>query len=65
MGGKRIRGLKARVGCDCCISKGGPGGPDRAMEIYQLEEYEEEFTVLVDVGSPRKAGTQQGGKLQE
>ena len=21
MGGKRIRGLKARVGCECCISR--------------------------------------------
>ena len=23
MGGKRIRGLKARVGCECCISRRG------------------------------------------
>ena len=26
------------------------------MEIYQLEESEEEVTVLVDVESPKKAG---------
>ena len=30
------------------------------MEVYQLEESEEEGTVLVGVGSPKKAGTQQG-----
>ena len=35
------------------------------MEVYQLEESEDEVTVTVDVGSPKKAGTQQGGKLQE
>ena len=26
MGGKRIRGLKARMGCECCISRRGPDG---------------------------------------
>ena len=33
--------------------------------MYQLEESEDEATVLVDVGSPKKAGTQQGEWLQE
>ena len=61
MGGKRIRGLKARMGCECCISRRGPDGPDRAVETYQLEESEEEATVLVGLGSPKKAETQQGG----
>ena len=28
MSGKRIRGLKARVGCEGCISRRGPDGPD-------------------------------------
>ena len=65
MGGKRIRGLKARVGCECCISRRGPDGPDRAVEVYQLEESEEEDTVLVAVASPKKAGTRQRGQLQE
>ena len=35
------------------------------MEVYQLEESKEEVTVLVGVGSQKKAGTQQGGQLQE
>ena len=29
MGGKRIRGLKARVGCECCISREGQMGQSR------------------------------------
>ena len=28
MGEKRIGGLKARVGCECCISRRGPDVPD-------------------------------------
>ena len=65
MGRKRIEGLKARVGYECCISRRGPDGSDRAVEVYQLEESEEEVTVLVGVGSLKKAGMQQGGQLQE
>ena len=53
MGGKRIRSLKARVGCECYISR---RGPNRAMKVYQLEESEEKDTVLVGVESPKKAG---------
>ena len=49
----------------CCISGGGPDGSDKAVEIYKLEESEEEVTVLVGVGSPEKAGMQQGGQFQE
>ena len=33
--------------------------------VYRLEESEEEFTVLVGVGSPEEAGTQGEGVLQE
>ena len=46
MGGKRIRGLEARVGCECCISR---RRPDWAVEVYQLDTSEEEVTVLVGV----------------
>ena len=35
------------------------------MEVYKLEELEEDDTVLVGVGSPEEAGTQHGGQLQE
>ena len=61
MGGKRIRGLKARVGCECCISRRGPHRPDRAVEVYQLEESKEEVTLLVGVESPKKAGREAPG----
>ena len=53
MGGKRIRSLKVRVGCKRCISR---RGPDLAMKVYQMEESEEEVTVLVGVESPKKVG---------
>ena len=33
------------------------------MEVYKLEESEEQFTVLAGVGSPEEAGTQQGEAL--
>ena len=65
MNGKKIRGLKARVGCECCISRRGLDGPDSAVEVYQLDDFEEEVTVQIDVGSPKKAETHQGGQLQE
>ena len=28
MGGKKKGDLNSRVGCECCISTGGPDGPD-------------------------------------
>ena len=31
------------------------------MEVYQLEESKEEVTVLVGVGSPKKAGREASG----
>ena len=31
MGGKRIRSLKVRVGCECCISR---WGPDCAVKVF-------------------------------
>ena len=61
MGGRGIRGLKARVGCECCISTRGPDGPDCAMEVYQLEESEEEVTVLVGMGSLKKQARKREG----
>ena len=45
--------LKPRVGRQCCISRGGPGS---TVEVYKLEESREEGIVLIDVGSPEKAG---------
>ena len=30
------------------------------MELYRLKKSEDEVTVLVGVGSPKEAGTQQG-----
>ena len=53
MGGKRIKGLKMRVGCECCISR---RAPDWAMKVYQLEESEEKGTLLVGVESQKKQG---------
>ena len=50
------------MGRKCCISRGEPrlnsGG-------NKLEESEKEVTVLVGVGSPEEARTQQGEQLQE
>ena len=54
-GGKRIRGLKARAGQKCCISR---GGPDCTMKVYKLKESEEEDTVFAGVGYPEETGTQ-------
>ena len=61
MGGRGIKGLKARVGRECCISRGG-NRPSSTVEEYKLEKSEKD-TVLVSVGSPEEAGTQQGGQL--
>ena len=66
MGGKRIRSLKARVGCECCISRreatwarlsnGGipPAGGVRGGSHTAGR-----------CGISKKTATQQGGKLQE
>ena len=35
------------------------------MKIYNLKEPKEEGTVLVSLGPPEEAGTQQGGHLQK
>ena len=55
-----IRDLKARVGRERCISK---GGPDCIVEVHNLEESKEEVTMLVDVRSPEELGTQQEEQL--
>ena len=64
MGGKRLRSLKVRVGCECCISR---RGPDLAVKVYQLEESDEEVTVLVGVESPKKSreGSSRNESCQE
>ena len=59
MGRRGIKGLKARVGRECCISR--EGGPDWIVKVCKLEESEKEVTVL----HPEKAGTQQRGQLQK
>ena len=50
MGGRRIRCLKMRMGRECCISREGTDQPGSTVEIYKLEESEEEDTVLVGMG---------------
>ena len=55
---RRIKGLKARLGREHCISRERPDGPSSTGDAYQLEKSEEEDTVLVDVRSPEEAGTQ-------
>ena len=62
MGGKRIRGLKSRMGWKCCISK---RGPDDAMEVHQIEESEEEITVLVGVANFKKSRYAAGRVVSE
>ena len=64
MGGKRIRGLKARVGREYCISREGARWASLSRETYKMEEFEGEVTVLVGVESA-EAGMSQGGKLQK
>ena len=56
MGGRGKRGLKARVGRECCISGGGPDGLSSTIVLYKLVESEQEVTVLAGVGSPGEAG---------
>ena len=65
MCGRRVRSLKTRVERKCCIRTGRPDGPSSTVEVYKLEESEEEVTVFVGVGSPEEAGMQQVGRLQE
>ena len=43
----------------------GPDGSISTVEEYKLEEFKEEVTVLVGVGSPEETGTQHGGQLQK
>ena len=56
MGGRGIRALKANVGQECCISIGVADGPNCTVEVYKLEESEEEDTVLVGIGFPEETG---------
>ena len=43
----------------------GPDGPGSTVEIYKLEEPEEEDKALIGVGSPEGAGMQQEKMIQE
>ena len=51
-----------KMGQKHCTSNGGPDGPGQTVEVYKLEMPKEEVTVLVGVGLPAEAGTQQGGQ---
>ena len=62
MGGKGIRGLKARVRQECCINREGPDGPSSTVELYKLEKSGEEVTVLIGVGSSEEAGSAAPGE---
>ena len=61
VGRRRVKGLKVRVGQECCISRGEPHGPAWTVEVYKLEKSEKKDTVLVGVEIPKQAGKQQGG----
>ena len=56
MGGREIKGLKARVGQKCFISRGGPDEPGSTVEVYKLKKSEEEDKVLVGAGSSEELG---------
>ena len=56
MGRRRIRCLKARVGREYHIGRGGPDKPGSTVEVIKLEKSEKKDTVLVGVGSPEEAG---------
>ena len=60
VGRREIRGSKASVGQECCISRGGPDGSSSTVEVYMLEESEKKVTVLVGVGFPEEARTAAG-----
>ena len=46
MGGRRVEYLQTRLGRESCI---GRGGPDKTVEICELEEPKEEVTMFVGV----------------
>ena len=50
--------MKARVGRECSISRGGPDG---TAEVHKMEKSDEEVTALLGVGSTEEAGKQQWG----
>ena len=57
MGRRGIRGLKTRVGRRAALAQGVPNRPSSIMEIYNLEESEEEVIVFVGLRSPEETGT--------
>ena len=65
MGGRGIRGLKARVGQKCCISRGGGKWARLNSGGIQAGDVRKGRYSVVGVGSPQVAETQQGGQLQE
>ena len=62
LGRKRIRGLKARAGRECCISRGGPRLSSGDIQAGGVRRGGHR---LVGVGSQEEAGMQQGRQLQE
>ena len=51
MGGRKVGELKTRVGRERFIAKKRPDGPGGRVEVYKLEEPDEEDIMLIDVGS--------------
>ena len=64
-GRKRTRGLKARMGCECCISRRGPDRPDLSSGDIPAGEVRGGSHSAGRSRISKKAGTQQGGPLQE
>ena len=65
MGGRRVECLSTRMRRERCIVEGGSKGPGWTVEVYKLKDPEEEVTVLVSMGPPGQAETQQEEHLQE
>ena len=65
MSGKRIRGLKARVGCECCISRREARWARLSSGGIPAGRVRRGSHSAGRCGISKKAGTQQGGQLQE
>ena len=57
VGGRRIRGLKARVGWMCCTSREGARCARLNSRGIRSGKFKLEVTVLIGAGSPEGAGT--------
>ena len=65
MGGKRIKALKARVGCEYGISRRGQMGQIKQRRYPSGELLGGSHSVGRCGISKKKSGTQQGGQIQE